>query len=166
MTDGGSSVPEVQRQLAELAAGRRCAEAGTAFGEGAAALARTATSVVTVETDRARLEVARERLAGLPNVELLEGDWQELLPPRGPFDLFFLDAGGIKQEPDHHLPRAFELLAPGGLLVLDDFTPGRVGDPAREALSAHPALSVVERQVAPAMSVIVATRVAGEASGT
>jgi len=131
----------------ELAASRRCAEAGTAFGEGAAAMARTAKSVVTVEVDPDRIEIARERLRGLPNVELLEGGWKELLPPRAPFDLFFLDAGGIKQSPQEHLPEAFDLLAPGGILFLDDFTPGRTGDPAREALRAHPELDVAEHEL-------------------
>jgi predicted O-methyltransferase YrrM len=42
MTAGGSSIPEVQRLLRVLATGRRVAEAGTAFGEGAAAMADTA----------------------------------------------------------------------------------------------------------------------------
>ncbi len=105
MTAGGSSIPEVQLVLMELAASRCCAEAGTAFGEGAAAMARTAKSVVTVEVDPDRIEIARERLRGLPNVELLEGGWKELLPPRAPFDLFFLDAGGIKQSPQETYPR-------------------------------------------------------------
>ena len=70
MTAGGSSLPEVQRLLAVLAAGRRCAETGTAFGEGAAAIASTAASLVTVESDHVRAEIARARLDGLPNVEL------------------------------------------------------------------------------------------------
>jgi protein-L-isoaspartate(D-aspartate) O-methyltransferase len=93
VTAGGSSLPEVQRLLAVLAAGRRCAEAGTAFGEGAAAMAETASSVVTVELDPERAQLARDRLAGLPNVELLDGDWRERLPPLAPFDLVFLDGG-------------------------------------------------------------------------
>ncbi|CAN5184348.1 hypothetical protein BH20ACT13_BH20ACT13_25660 [soil metagenome] len=53
MTGGGSSIPEVQRLLSVLAAGRSVAEAGTAFGEGAEVMARTARSVVTVEIDPA-----------------------------------------------------------------------------------------------------------------
>ncbi len=38
MTAGGSSLREVQRLLSALAAGKRCAEVGTAFGEGAATI--------------------------------------------------------------------------------------------------------------------------------
>ena len=83
MTAGGSSIPEVQGLLAVLAAGRRCAEAGTAFGEGTVAMARTATTVVTVELDADGVKIAGVRLAGLENVELMEGDWREILPARG-----------------------------------------------------------------------------------
>jgi predicted O-methyltransferase YrrM len=163
VTGGGSSIPEVQRLLTVLAAERRCAEAGTAFGEGAAALASTAASLVTVECDPARAAVARERLDGFANVELLEGDWHVLLPARAPFDLFFLDAGGIKQRPEEHLPKAFDLLALGGLLVLDDFTPGRTGDSAREAVAAHQQLVSVEILTTPQTAAILATRVAAAA---
>jgi hypothetical protein len=35
VTDAGSSIPEVRRLLAVLSAGRRLAESGIAFGEGA-----------------------------------------------------------------------------------------------------------------------------------
>ena len=74
MTDGGSSIPAVQALLHTLATGRRVAEIGTAFGEGAVAMA------ATVELDPERAEAARVRLDGCTNVELLVGDWRELLP--------------------------------------------------------------------------------------
>jgi predicted O-methyltransferase YrrM len=163
LTGGGSSIPEVQRLLAVLAAGRRCAEAGTAFGAGAAAMATTAASLVTVERDPERAAVARERLRGLANVELVEGDWHEALPPHGPFELLFLDGGGVKQEPEQHLPQAVALLAPAGLLVLDDFTLGREHDVAREAVAAHPELISVEILTTPQTVAILATRVAAAA---
>jgi predicted O-methyltransferase YrrM len=159
LTAGGSSIPVVQRLLAVLAAGRRCAEAGTAFGEGAAAMAGTAASVVTVELDPQRARSARERLAGFDNVELVEGDWRKLLPPRAPFDLLFLDAGGVKHDPEQHLPPAVALLATFGLLVLDDFTPGHeAGDRARWAVHEHPELTAVEILTTPKTAAIVATR--------
>lgn len=165
MTAGGSSLPEVQRLLSVLAAGRRCAEAGTAFGEGAEAMATTAKSVVTVELDPGRAALARERLAVYPNVELVVGDWREQLPSRGQFELLFLDGGGVKRDPDEHVPLAVSLLAEDGLLVLDDFTPGREqGDLAREAIRAHPELVAVEVLVTPEMTAILATRVAAASS--
>jgi predicted O-methyltransferase YrrM len=89
LTAGGSSLREVQRLLAVLAAGRHCAETGTAFGEGAAAIASTAKSLVTVESDAERAAVAFERLRSFDNVELLVGDWREHLPARGPYELIF-----------------------------------------------------------------------------
>ena len=140
MTGGGSSIPEVQRLLSVLATGRRVAEAGTAFGEGAEAMAGTARSVVTVELDPERAALAAERLAPCENVELLVGDWRELLPPRRPFGLVFLDGGGFKRAPDENGDLVFHLLEPGGLLVMDDLTPDWPGfDPVRLGRTGTPA---------------------------
>ena len=159
MTGGGSSIPEVRRLLATLATGRRCAEAGTAFGEGAAALASSASSVVTVELDPQRAEVARRRLADLENVELVEGDWRAELPGRGPFGLVFLDGGGFKHTPGEDGPLAVELLERGGILVVDDFTPGRTDpDAARCFLLEPPALVATEILTTPGAAAIVAVR--------
>jgi predicted O-methyltransferase YrrM len=154
VTGGGSSLPEVQRLLSVLAAGRRCAETGTAFGEGAAAIASTAASLVTVEQDPERAAVARERLAGLENVELFVGDWRDVLPDRAPFDFLFFDAGRFDEAPD-----AVDLLVTGGLLLKDDLTPGRPGpDPVRELLFGHPELVAVEIMTTPETAAVVAAR--------
>jgi predicted O-methyltransferase YrrM len=154
LTGGGSSLPEVQRLLAVLAAGRRCAETGTAFGEGAAAIASTAASLVTVESDQTRAEIARTRLDGLANVELLVGDWRELLPPYAPFDFLFFDAGHIDEAPE-----VVDLLAPGGLLLKDDLTPNRPGpDPVRALLFEHPDLFAAEIITTPTTAAIIAAK--------
>jgi predicted O-methyltransferase YrrM len=154
VTGGGSSLPEVQRLLAMLATGRRCAEVGTAFGEGAAAMAATARSLVTVERDPERATVAAERLREFANVELLVGDWRAHLPSRAPFELLFFDGGGLDEAPD-----AVDLLAVGGLLVKDDLTPHWLEpDPVREFLFHHPQLAAVELLTTPDMAVIVAAR--------
>lgn len=159
MTGGGSSIPEVQRLLAVLAAGRRVAEAGAAFGEGAAALASTAESVVTTEVDPERAAIAAERLAPFANVELLVGDWRELLPPRGPFGLVFLDGGGFKHAPEEHEDLVVDLLETGGLLVMDDMTPDLPGfDPVRAWAANHPELETVEILTTPATSALLAAR--------
>jgi predicted O-methyltransferase YrrM len=154
VTDGGSSIPAVQALLRALATGRDVAELGTAFGEGAAAMAETARSVVTVEADPARAAAARERLAGLPNVEALEGDAYELLRRRGPFGLVFADGGAYDWE------AIMALLAPGGIVVKDDLTPGRPvdGDPVREFLLRDPRLSAAEILTTPTTAAIVAVR--------
>jgi predicted O-methyltransferase YrrM len=158
VTAGAYSIPEVQRLVATLVASKpdgRIAEIGTSYGEGAAAIAaalQAGATFVTVELDAGRAAAARERLAGTV-AEVLEGDWRDLLPPRGPFDLVFAD-GGVAYD------RVADLLAPGGILVKDDLTPGRPvpGDPAREALLRDPRLEAVEVLVTPEMACVVAVR--------
>jgi predicted O-methyltransferase YrrM len=158
VTAGSYSIPEVKRLLAALVAAKpagRIAEAGTSWGEGAEAIAAAlgpGASFVTCEADPERAAAARERLADLP-VEVLEGRWQDVLPPRAPFDLLFFDSGGIDDS-------AVDLLAPGGILVKDDMTPGRPtdGDPVRELLLANPRLEAVELLTTPEAAAIVAVR--------
>jgi predicted O-methyltransferase YrrM len=154
VTAGGSSIREVQALLRVLATGRDVAELGTAFGEGAAALAETARSVVTVELDPERAVVARERLAGIPNVELRAGDWRDELRGRGPFGLVFYDAG-----PAYDVDAALELLAPGGLLVKDDLTPGREGPDLWRELLHDPRVVAVEILTTPSAAAIVAAKI-------
>jgi predicted O-methyltransferase YrrM len=156
VTGGGSSLPEVQRLLAVLAAGKRCAEVGTAFGEGAAAIASTARSLVTVELDLDRVSIAAYRLRRFPNVELLAGDWRDQLPHRGPFELLFFDGGRLDEAPD-----AIDLVAPGGLIVKDDLSPDWEGpDPVRELLFNHPDLVAVELLTTPQTAAVIAVRLA------
>lgn len=154
MTGGATAIPEVQALLRVLAAGRDVAERGTAFGETAAVMAETARSVVTVERDPERIVIARERLAGVANVELLEGDSSELLRGRGPFGLVFADGGRANWE------EVLDLVEPGGLLVKDDLTPGRAtdGDEIREFLLRDSRLAATELLVTPEMAVIVAVK--------
>ena len=154
MTGGGSSIPAVQALLRVLASGRDVAELGTAFGEGAAALAETAHSVVTVELDPERAALARYRLAGFENVEALQGDCYDLLRGRGPFGLVFADGGTYDWE------AILALVEPGGLIVKDDLTPGREvdGDPVREFLLCDRRLVATEILIAAQNAVIVAVR--------
>jgi predicted O-methyltransferase YrrM len=158
LTAGAYSIPEVQRLVATLVAskpGGRIAELGTSYGDGAraivAALPRGAT-FVTAEIDPERAAQAREALAGTP-AEVLEGDWRDVLPGRGPFDVVFAD-GGVAYD------LVADLLAPGGILVKDDLTPGRPveGDATREALLRDPRLESVEILVTADMACIVAVR--------
>jgi predicted O-methyltransferase YrrM len=160
MTAGGSSIPEVQRLLTVLAAGRRVAEAGTAFGEGAAAMARTARAVVTAEIDPDRAAIAARTLAALVNVELLAGDWRDVLPPRGPYGLLFLDGGGFKHAPEPLGDLVVSLLEPGAFLVMDDMTPDWPGfDPVRAWVAERRELEAVEVRTTPTTSALVAVRV-------
>jgi predicted O-methyltransferase YrrM len=147
----------VQALLRVLASGRRAAEIGTCVGEGAAAIAATAASLVTVELDEELAAAARARLRAYDNVELLVGDWHDVLPSRGPFELLFFDGGGWKRDPERELPLALDLLAPAGLLVVDDMTPGRPGpDPVRTYLFEH--LVAAEILTSPETAAIVAAK--------
>ena len=161
MTGGGSSIPEVQELLATLVAskpGGRIAEMGTAFGAGARAIAEVLpadSTFVTVEPDPARHVEASAALAGT-RAEVVNGRWEDVLPARAPFDLIFFD-GGTRGET---LELAISLLAPGGILIKDDLTPGRpvAGDPVREALLQDQRLVAVELLTTTATAAIVAVR--------
>jgi len=159
VTAGAYSIPEVQRLLATLVAskpGGRVAEIGTAYGEGARAIVGALpayATFVTVEIDCKRAAHAREALAGT-RAEVLEGDWRDLLPQRGPFDLLFADGGR-----DYEL--VIDLLAPGGIVVKDDLSPdwpAKESDPTRRALLADPRVEAIEILVREDMAAIVAVR--------
>jgi predicted O-methyltransferase YrrM len=153
VTGGATAIAEVQALLRVLATGRDVAELGAGYGETAALLAETARSVVTVESDLGRVAVARYRLRGLREVELLEGDAYEQLRGRGPFGLVFADGGR-----PYDWEAILALTDPGGLIVKDDLTPGRPveGDDVREFLLRDPRLAAAEILVTPEMAVIVA----------
>jgi predicted O-methyltransferase YrrM len=143
----------VQRLCAALAAGRRSAEIGTLRGDGAAAIARTAASLVTVELDPELAAAARTRLPA--DVEVVCGDWHVLLE-REPFGFVFVDGGGQTTKAD---PEVLRLLAPGRIAVLDDLTPGRPPpDPVRDLWLTHPELASAEILTTPALAAIVAVR--------
>ena len=161
MTGGGSSIPEVQNLLAALVAskpGGKIAELGTAFGAGARAIADALppdATFVTVESDPARYAEACAALAET-RAEVVNACWEDVLPGRGPFDLVFFD-GGTRERP---LELPISLLAPGGILIKDDLTPGRPieGDPVREAFFQDQRLVAVELLTTAATAAIVAVR--------
>lgn len=164
---GLSCIPEVGRLLKVTAASKPhgvVAESGTGSGVGTAWLHSglgAGARLVTVERDE---ELAR-RAAGVfaddDRVTVLAGDWR-LLERHAPFDVFFCDGGGKRDDPE----RVVSLLAPGGLLVLDDFTPSphwppRFGDEVDELrlfYLTHPALDATEVLTTPASSAVVAAR--------
>jgi predicted O-methyltransferase YrrM len=158
LTAGTYSIPEVRQLVATLVVskpGGRIAEIGTSYGDGARAIVdalQEGATFVTVELDAERAARAREVLAGT-DAEVIEGDWRDVLPQRAPFDVVFAD-GGVAYE------LVADLLAPGGILVKDDLTPGRQveGDATREALLLDPRLEATEVLVTPEMACIVAVR--------
>jgi predicted O-methyltransferase YrrM len=157
-----SCAPHTGRLLRLLAAGRpgaRVAEIGTGVGVGSAWLLSgldQAGRLVTVELDSGRAAGARELFEGDRRVTVLQGDWRLVLE-HGPFDLLFPDVGPVKRDEPEALLAA---MAPGGLILLDDLTPGRPaqGDPVREFWLSHPGVAASELQVSPSISVVVAAR--------
>ena len=93
---------------------------------------------------------------------MLAADWSTLRD-KGPFSLLFLDA---REPKDSGADAVVDLVEPGGVVVLDDFTPcsswppvyeGRV-DVLREQWLTDERFTTVEVMVAPDASVLIATK--------
>jgi predicted O-methyltransferase YrrM len=151
--------PEVGRLLHLLAAGAdRVCELGTAYGVGAAWIASgipPTARLLTVEKEADRAAAAKSLFHGNRSVEVLAGDWSLALD-RGPFDLLFSDGGPKRApgDPEKLLP----LLRPGGVVVLDDYTPGVKNDVARQIWLQNEAYRAVEVRLTSATAVILAMR--------
>jgi predicted O-methyltransferase YrrM len=168
-----SSIPEIGRLLALLVSQRprgRFAEIGSGCGVGSAwvvdAMGQEA-EFVTVEADEERAGAVSRLFADQRQVRVLHGDWHDLLPLEGPFDLLFFDGGNWKRgDVEAESEAALELVAPGGLVVIDDLTPDSLWpeewrgrpDPVREFWLADPRLRAVEVMTTPETAAIVATK--------
>lgn len=162
--------PEQGRLLHTLAAGAatRIGETGTGLGVGLAWLvsgARDGVSLVSVEQDDTRAEIAAGLFADHPQVTVLHGDWRRI-EEYAPYDLLVLDGGGQGKVPGDTPADVTRLLAPGGTVVVDDFTPATSWPPLHEGAPdlarlhwlTHPALRTVELRLAPDLSTVVGTR--------
>ena len=158
---------ETGRLLASLAATRTgtLAEFGTGCGVGTAWLAsgiREDARILTAELDPKLADGAAAIFRDDDRVEVLAADWSTLLD-KGPFSLLFLDS----REPKDAGPDAIaDLVEPGGVVVLDDFTPcsswppiadGRV-DVLREQWLTDERFTAAEVMVASDAAVLIATR--------
>lgn len=147
-------------RLLQMLAGRRglrrVAEIGTGCGVGSAWILSAldpGVAFLTVEADERRAADAAELLAEDESATVLRGDWREVLPAEAPFDFLFADGGKSKYDEE-----LVGLLAPGGMLVMDDLTPDyTVVDPVRDLWLGHPRLVAVELQISPREAVIVGT---------
>jgi predicted O-methyltransferase YrrM len=173
-----SSITEIGRLLAVLVAARprgKFAELGTGCGVGSAwvvdALGPEA-SLVTVELDDDRAAAASRLFSDYPNVRVVHGDWHELLPPEGPFDVLFFDSGHAKRgDVPAEGAQALSLVAPGGVVVIDDLTPQSLWpdewrgqpDPPRDFWLNHPELVAAEILTTPVSAAILAVK---RSSGT
>lgn len=94
---------------------------GTGFGVGTAWLHAGLGEngrLVTVGRDGSRSAAAVDLFKSDRRVQVLTGDWL-LLQAHAPFDVFFCDGGGKRDDPQ----AVVEMLAPGVVLVFDDFAP-------------------------------------------
>ena len=145
-------------------------ETGTGGGVGLAWLASRAAPgarLVSVERDAALAAEAEALFADRPGVRVLTGDWTELAA-YGPFDLLALDGGGQGKgtEPPLDVER---WLRPGGLVVIDDFTPSAQWPPVYEGRPdlarlhwlRHPRLLATELPLTPTAATIVARLMPG-----
>ena len=121
----------------EIPAAARVVELGCGTGRNLAAIEKvrpvaTLASIQLVDLCPALLAVARQRVLGMTNVEIIEADatlWQ----PAAPVDRVFLSYA-LTMMPDWRavLANAYAMLAPGGRLGLVDFhlpeTGGRLGN--------------------------------------
>jgi predicted O-methyltransferase YrrM len=158
---------ETGRLLAALAASRggTLAEFGTGTGVGTAWLrsgVREGSRILTAELDPKLAGAAAEIFADDDQVEVRAADWSTLRE-HGPFSLLFLDA---REPKDSGADTVVDLVEPGGLVVLDDFTPcemwppiyaGRV-DVLREQWLTDERFTTVEVMVASDASVLIATK--------
>jgi predicted O-methyltransferase YrrM len=167
-----SSIPEIGQLLALLAAARpggRFAEIGTGTGVGSAWIASAMgpeASLVTAELDDDRAAAAQRLFADHARVRVLHGDWHVLLPPEGPIDLLFFDGGYWKKgDVPAESGQVLELMAPGGIVVIDDLTPRNHmpdgwagGDPVRDYWLDPERLASVELLTTPESAAILAVK--------
>ncbi|MFE9424985.1 O-methyltransferase [Kitasatospora sp. NPDC006697] len=162
--------PEQGRLLHTLAQGavRWIGETGTGCGVGLAWLVSGAppgVRLVSVERDEERAAVAAALFAGLPQVEVVRADWTVLHRHGGPYDLLVLDGGGQGKQGDEPADPE-RLLALGGTVVIDDFTPAAGWPPLHEGRPdearlhwlEHPALDATELRLAPDFATVVGRR--------
>jgi predicted O-methyltransferase YrrM len=164
-----SCLPEQGELLRILARGVGPAvigETGTGYGVGLAWLAAGAhpeAKLISIEREPDRAAAAAGLFRDNPAVEVRVGDWRDLRG-FGPFHLLVLDGGGQGKQGEPPLePAAW--LRPGGLLVIDDFTPSADWPPryaghvdiTRQYWLDHPDLRATQINVSPQSTTILAT---------
>ncbi|WP_229051268.1 O-methyltransferase [Aeromicrobium sp. Leaf350] len=157
---------ETGRLLSALAASRTgtLAELGTGTGVGSAWLASGAAKgarIVSAELDPSLAEDVQRIFADVDTIDITSGDWRTL-EQHAPFSLIFVDVREVMAEIDH----LADLLEPGGIAVLDDFTvsahwppivDGQV-DSVREQWLTDERFVAVEMMIDADASLVIATR--------
>lgn len=117
--------------------------------------------MVTVDRVPDLTAIAASMFVDDERVTVPTGDWR-LLEEHAPFDVFFCDGGGKRDDPH----RVVDMLSSGGVLVLDDFTPSTTWPPIfngaiddlRILYLTHPKLLAVEVITGPGQSAVIGAR--------
>lgn len=158
-------VGQLLQVLASQFQGETIGEAGAGCGVGSAWIASGLSSdsrLITIDNNPEAVAATRTQFLDHSSIDVLEGDWRELLN-LGPFAMLFVDVNEAKNRYVNEIVDAMRI---GGLIVLDDLTPyehwpeewkGKT-DPLREQWLENPRLLAVEIMVTATSSVILATR--------
>jgi predicted O-methyltransferase YrrM len=123
--------------------------------------------LLTVEIDHTLALAAKDFFRGYPSVEVRTGDWQHEMDPNPPFDLLFFDANAQEVLAQRqHWDRVVDLLAEGGLIMMDDLAPIEywpeewkgMTDHKREFCLFNPRLAGAEVRTSTRTACVVATR--------
>ena len=125
--------PGFLKMMAQKFHAKRVLEIGTFDGTSALALAEAIPddgTVITCEINLGLATLARKRLSRSPHgrkVEVRDGPALETLPGlTGPFDLIFVDADTANYV--HYYHHAMSLLAPAGVILMDNMRGGTLGE--------------------------------------
>jgi len=109
--------------------------------------------IVTIERDAFQVSGVRSLFTDEPRVTVLHGDALEIAA-HGPFDFVYADAPPGKHERQQE---AVELLRPGGMILLDDLTPGETNG-VRTWWMDSPDVHAIEITLTPELAAILAVR--------
>lgn len=118
-----------------------------------------------MERDPERARIAAGVFADRPEVRVITGDWRRIAED-APYDLLVLDGGGTGKTPGDDPADPAGLLTPGGIVVIDDFTPATADPPLHDGevdrprlhWLRHPALHTIEIPLSHDLATLVGTR--------
>ena len=107
-------------RLCGVGPGSRALEIGCGTGKFTAQLAAYGLSITAVELGAGMAGVARRRLAGFPDVEIVVSDFERLDVPLGAYDLVVSATAFHWLDPGVRVARCADALRPGGSLAVVD----------------------------------------------